>query len=62
MDTWLAFLVMGALTLTAGAMYSVRAMRRLSAPDLAFPATLAEFDADVEMLRSRRGDTEEGKS
>jgi putative superfamily III holin-X len=56
-EPWLAFVVMGAVTLTAGAVFSLRAMRRLSAPDLAFPATLAEFDADIRSLRRRSDGT-----
>jgi hypothetical protein len=51
MDEWLAFVLVGAVTSAAGALLAVRAMRRLSEPDLAFPATLAEFEADVRTLR-----------
>lgn len=59
MDQWLAFVVMGAVTLAAGAAFAIRAMRRLSEPDLAFPATLAEFKADIETMRRGRGETGE---
>ena len=55
MDEGLAFALVGAVTLAGGAVFAVRAMRRLSEPDLAFPATLAEFKADIETLRSARG-------
>lgn len=58
-DEWLAFVVVGIVTLAAGAAFAVRAMRRLDAPDLAFEATLAEFKADIEMLRRAR--TERGE-
>jgi hypothetical protein len=54
MDRSLAFAAVGSITLAAGTAFAVRAMRRLGEPDLAFPATLAEFQADVEMLRSGR--------
>lgn len=54
MGEWLALMIVGAATLAAGVAAALRATRRLSAPDLAFPATLAEFNADVEMLRGSR--------
>jgi hypothetical protein len=50
-DDWLAFVLVGGAALAAGALLAVRAMARLSEPDLAFPATLEEFRADVEALR-----------
>jgi hypothetical protein len=56
-DAPLAFFIVGAVALAAGAAFAVRAMRRLSAPDLAFPATLAELTADVDALRSGRGES-----
>ncbi|MCE9638116.1 MAG: phage holin family protein [Planctomycetes bacterium] len=54
MDEWLAFAIVGIGTLGTGVAFAVRATGRLSSPDLAFPATLAEFNADVEMLRNGR--------
>jgi len=54
MDPWIAFVLVGVVTSAAGAAFTVRAMRRFNEPDLAFPATLAEFKADIEMLRSGR--------
>ncbi len=62
-EEWLAFLIVGAVTFATGAIFAVRSMRRLSAPDLAFPATLAEFRADIETMRSGRdgtGGTDDG--
>jgi len=58
-DERLGFVVVGAVTLAAGAVFAVRAVRRLGERDLAFPATLAEFEADIEVLRGRRGESEE---
>ena len=55
-DAWLAFVLVGVVTLAAGTAFALRGMRRLSDPDLAFPATLSEFEADVAMLRAGRGD------
>jgi hypothetical protein len=46
--------------LATGAFFAVRAVRRLGERDLAFPATLAEFEADIEVLRGRRGETGDG--
>jgi uncharacterized membrane protein YqjE len=53
-DRTLAFAAVGSVTLAGGAVFAIRAIRRLGEPDLAFPATLAELQADVEMLRSGR--------
>jgi hypothetical protein len=50
-NDWLAFLAVGAVALAAGAAFAARALRRLTGPGLAFPATLAELKADVEALR-----------
>lgn len=62
MEEWLAFLLVGTAALAVGAAFAFRAARLLSAPDLAFPATLAEFQADVERLRGGNGAAgEEGK-
>lgn len=59
-EEWLALVVVGAVTLAAGVVFALRALRRLGEPDLAFPATLAEFREDIETLRGRRtGDPEE---
>lgn len=60
MDMWLALVLVGVVTLAAGAAFAARAMRRLGDPDLAFPATLAEFNADIEMLRSGRDESDRG--
>lgn len=56
---WIAFVLVGVATSAAGTAWAVRAMRRFSEPDLAFPATLAEFKADIEMLRSGRAHVED---
>lgn len=59
-ETWEALVVVGAATIVAGAAFAVRMVGRLSDPDIAFPATLAEFAADADALR--RGAREnEGK-
>ncbi len=54
MEPWLALAIVGAATLGAGAVLAAGALRRLSEPDLAFPATLAELQADVDTLRGGR--------
>jgi membrane protein implicated in regulation of membrane protease activity len=51
METWLALVLVGVLAASAGTAAALRAIRRLGEPDLAFPATLAELEADVEALR-----------
>jgi hypothetical protein len=56
MELWLALVLVGAATLAAGAAFAARAMDRLGEPDLAFPATLAEIEADIAALRSGNGD------
>ena len=53
-DEWVALVAVGLVALAAGAALALRAVRLLGAPDLAFPATLAEFNTDIEMLRSGR--------
>jgi hypothetical protein len=53
-DPWLAFVGVGALTAAVGAALIARALARLSARDLAFPATLAELETDIVMLRDPR--------
>jgi len=59
-DQATVFVLAGIATLAAGAIVAVRASRRLGDPDLAFPATLAEFQADLEAFRrDRPGDGEE---
>ena len=57
MEPWAAFLIVGVVTLAAGALFAYRAMQRLSHADLAFPATLAEFKTDIEMMRAGRGES-----
>ena len=59
-DQELVFVLVGVATLAAGAIVAVRASRRIGDPDIAFPATLAEFQADLETFRrDRPGDKEE---
>jgi hypothetical protein len=58
-DQWLGFVVVGAVTLATGAAFAVPVMRRLGERDLAFQATLAEFAEDIDVLRGRRGETED---
>jgi hypothetical protein len=53
-EPWLACVLVGAATAAAGAFFAARAMRRVSEADVAFPATLAEFEADAAMLRESR--------
>ncbi len=60
LDDWQAFLAVGVVTLAIGAVFAARAMRRLGGPDLAFPATLAELEADIEVLRNGPGDAGDG--
>lgn len=60
-EQWMAFVLVGVVTLVAGAAIAARALQRLADSDLAFPATLAEFDADVTAFRSPRSAPEEAK-
>jgi drug/metabolite transporter (DMT)-like permease len=62
LEQWVAFSVVGIVAVAAGSMFAFRAIRRLSEPDLAFPATLAEFRADVDALRLVRGEDGNGTS
>ena len=59
-EEWLGFVIVGVVTLAAGALFAARAMRRLSQADIAFPKTIAEFDEDFRMLRANRGEPENG--
>lgn len=59
MDPWLALSIVGVATLAIGAFVTMRAIRRLDAPDLGFQATLAEFEADMQALRAARGGHED---
>lgn len=52
-EPWVAFVAVGALTVAVGAALVARAIAKLSAPDLAFPETLGEIEADLAMLRER---------
>jgi hypothetical protein len=56
MEIWLALVLVGAVAAAAGTAVALHAVRRLGDPDLAFPATLAEFEADVEALRGEAGE------
>jgi urea transporter len=59
-NDWLAFLAVGAIALAAGTALAARALRRLSGPDLAFPATVAELRSDIEALRRPPGGNGDG--
>jgi membrane protein implicated in regulation of membrane protease activity len=52
---WAGALVVGLVTLGAGAAGIAAALRRLGDPDLAFPETLAELTKDAEALEDGRG-------
>jgi uncharacterized membrane protein YqjE len=52
---WAAFLVVGAVTMGAGAVCALRSLRRLGDRDLAFDRTLAELSADIDRLRGTAG-------
>lgn len=52
---WAAFAGAGALALAGGAWGVAVALRRLAAPDLAFPRTVAELEKDLAAL-DRRGE------
>ena len=48
---WLAFVVVGLLTMAGGVYAALRAIRLLGAPDLAFPDTVAELRRDSTAFR-----------
>lgn len=50
---WAAFALVGTVALALGGCGVAWAVRRLGAPDLAFPGTIAELSKDVEALASR---------
>jgi hypothetical protein len=59
---WLAHVIVGVVVCFAGAILAARGLGSLGDPDLGFPATLAEFELDVQTLRSRTGSLEEVSS
>jgi len=50
---WAALALIGGVAGGVGVLVAMRMLRRLCSQDLAFPATMAEFQADVEALRRR---------
>lgn len=60
MPQWLAYVIVGVVIGIAGAVLAGRGMRQLDNPDLGFPATLAEFELDVQTLRSKTAPSEAG--
>jgi uncharacterized membrane protein YqjE len=61
LPAWGAYLLVGAVTLGAGALLAVRMLKKLGDKDLAFPGTLAELDIDREYLgRRHRNELGEG--
>lgn len=56
MPAWAAYLLVGGVTVAAGALLAVRMLKKLGDKDLAFPGTLAELEIDRDFLGRRPGD------